>query len=358
MEKEVKMKKFGKLNLLALVILLMMALVFVGINSLGADKGGKKPDKKPKPGPEWTWNVTIPGDQATDQDDNPYNLYGLPYPDSNTYKDEDDRVYVIVEKKKGGKEYLLRLFIYHSVYDAQYKYLDYPHQIGFQNLGLVNVPHSGEGYWAKTDEYPCFFPNYYEYKGECYPEELQSEYWWLGDGEGGDPKTGRVPECMKHFLEGYPHPYCDIDCDIYIKPEVNLCETICPNCVYRNIDIFITVDQDIEKMGVGDTAWPTAEVWVEVDNYNELQTGLEDWHNISGLLRPDDSTGCITINRKKIDTWEITVDTAGIPLFTFIEIWHERWEYKIPYWTHTPFKFITTWTRQPTPDTTAPAEQP
>ena len=146
---------------------------------------------------------------------------------------------------------------------------------------------------------------------------------------------------MKDFLENYDHPYCDIKCDIY--PDA--CTTSGPNCVYRNIDIRITVDHNIEKMGVGDTAQPTAEVWVEVDNYNELQAGLEHWHNISGLLRPDDSAGCITIKRKDNDNWEIIVDTREDPLFTFIEIWHERWEYKIPYWTRTPFKFITTWTR-------------
>lgn len=358
MEKEVKMKKFGKLNLLALVILLMMALVFVGINSLEAQKGGKKPDKKPKPGPEWTWNVTIPGIQAIDQDYKPYNLYGLPYPDSNTYKDENDRVYVIVEKKKGGKEYLLRLFIYHSVYEGICEDLSYPHQIGFQKLDLVNVPHSGEGYWAKTDEFPCYFPNYKVYDRECYPEGVQPVDFWLGDEKPDDHRIGRVPGCMKDFLENYPHPYCDINCDIYENTEEPSCETICPNCVYRNIDIFITVDQDIEKMGVGEIAHPTAEVWIEVENNYDIQTGLEDWHNISGLLRPDDSTGCITITRSARDTWEIIVDTRVDPLFTFIEIWHERWEYKIPYWTHTPFKFITTWTRQPTPDTTAPAEQP
>ena len=300
------MKKFGKLNLFALVILLMMALFFVGINSLEAEKGGKKPDKKPKPGPEWTWNVTIPGSGVEYHDGLYYNLYGLPVAvGNNTYRDEDDRVYVIVEKKKGGKEYLLRLFIYHSVNEGVCEDLPYPHQIGFQNLDLVNVPHSGEGYWAKTDEYPCFLPNYKVYDGECYPEVLQDEDWWLGDDL--DPRTGRVPGCMKDFLEGYPHPYCDIDCDIYPYP----CTTDCPNCVYRNIDIRITVDHNIEKMEVGDTAWPTAEVWVEVDNYNELQTGLEDWHNISGLLRPDDSTGCITINRKKIDTWEIIFQSGN-----------------------------------------------
>ena len=338
------MKKFGKLKLFGLLIFLSVALVFVGINSLEADKGGKKPDKPGKePEPEYTWNVTMPG--SLTEEGALCNLYGLPemYA-ANTYLDENDRVHVIVEKNKGGKEYLLRLFIYHSVYDAECINLLYPHQIGFQGLGLVNVPHSQEGYYAVPEEFPCFLPNYYQYTEECYPEAPKSEDWWLNP----DPVTDivRVPGCMKHFLEGYPHPYCDIECDIYPDP----CTTNCPNCVYRNIDIRITVDHDIEKMEVGQTAWPTAEVWVEVDNYNELQTGLEDWHNISGLLRRDDSVDCVTITRSGNDTWEITVDTDVYPHFTFIEIykgvWNNRWENKIPYWTRTPFKFMTTWTRQ------------
>jgi hypothetical protein len=344
------MKKFGKLKLFGLLIFLSVALVFVGVNFLGGDKPDKPPGKPDKPGeepePEYTWNVTMPGSHAKDQDDNLYNhnLFGLPDEDAdNTYRDENDRVHVIVEKKKRGKEYLLRLFIYHSVYDAQCIDLLYSHQIGFQYLDLVNVPHSQEGYYVVPEEYPCFFPNYYQYNTpDCYPEGIQTEGFWLGYDD--NPRTGKVPGCMKHFLEVYPHPYCNIDCNIYP------CTTDCPNCVYRNIDIRITVDHDIEKMGVGEIAHPTAEVWVEVDNYNELQTGLEDWHNISGLLRRDDSVGCVTITRSGPDTWEIAVDTIENPLFTFIEIykggWNNRWEYKIPYWTRTPFKFMTTWTRQ------------
>jgi len=252
---------------------------------------------------------------------------------------------VIVEKKKGGKEYLLRLFIYHSVYNAQCTPLLYPHQIGFQKLQLVNVPHSQEGYYVVPEEYPCFFPNYKVYTGECYDDgpKLHPEDWWREDWWRN---TGKVPGCMKHFLENYDHPYCDIECDIYPDP----CTTICPNCVYRNIDIRITVDHNIEKMALREIAHPTALVWVEVDNYNELQTGLEDWHNISGLLRWDDSVGCVTIKRSGTDTWEVTVDTDVDPRFTFIEIykggWQGSWENKIPYWTRTPFKFMTTWTRQ------------
>lgn len=343
------MKNFGKLKLFGLLILLSVALVFVGINYLEGTKPDKPPSKPDKPGkepePEYTWNVTIPGSQAKDQDGELYNhnLYGLPGEvGDTTYWDKDDRVYVIVEKKKGGKEYLLRLFIYHSVYEGVCEELPYPHQIGFQYLDLVNVPHSQENYYVVPEEYPCFLPNYYEYTGECYPKDLKDEDWWLNP----DPFTDivRVPGCMKHFLEGYPHPICDMDCNIYP------CETICPNCIYRNIDIRITVDHNIEKMKVGATAHPTALVWVEVDNYHELQTGLEDWHNISGLLRWDDSVGFVTITRSGTDTWEITVDTEGDPLFTFIEIYKGgrlgSWENKIPYWTRTPFKFMTTWTRQ------------
>jgi hypothetical protein len=162
------MKKFGNLKLLSLVFILMGALIFIGINLLDAQVHITK--KKPKP-PESTWKVAIP--ECSD-----CNLYGVPYPDGNyTYEDEDERVYVIVEKKKSGKavEYLLRLFIYHSVFDGVCEELLYPHQIGFQGLDLVIVPHSQEDYWVVPEEFPCFFPNYYVYEGDCYPEDLQSE---------------------------------------------------------------------------------------------------------------------------------------------------------------------------------------
>ena len=339
------MKKFHKLKLFGMVAILTVALVFIGINLLDAQveittKGGKKP-KPPKE--EATWTVAIPGSQTSEGLD--CNLYGLPETDAdNTYQDEMDRVHVIVEKKKGGKEYLLRLFIYHSVYEGVCEELPYPHQIGFQNLDLVNVRHSQEGYYVVPEEFPCFFPNYQDYTGDCYPENLEDEDWWLGYDL--NPRTGRVPGCMKHFLEEYPHPYCDTNCSIYS------CGTSCPNCVYRYIDIRIAVDHNIEKMAPGETAHPTAQVWVEVVNNFDLQTGCEDWHNISGLLKRDNSEGYITITRSNTtNTWEITVDTKENPLFIFNEIykgyWHERWEYKIPYWTHTPLKFITKWTRQP-----------
>jgi len=160
---------------------------------------------------------------------------------------------------------------------------------------------------------------------------------------------------MKHFLEVYTHPYCDIECNIYP------CTTNCPNCVYRYIDISITVDHDIEKMDVEEIAHPSAVVRVGVVNNYDLQTGQEDWHNISGLLRRDKSTDCITITRSATDTWEIIVDTVSIDpsasdqYFIFNEIYTggygkgKSWEYKIPYWTKTPFKFITTWTKSPKP---------
>lgn len=194
------MKKFGKLKLFSLLILLSVVLVFVGINFLQGDKPDKPPGKPGKESePEYTWNVTIPGSQTIDQDGKPYNLYGLPDEDGDTtYLDEDDRVHVIVEKNKGGKEYLLRLFIYHSVYDAHCIDLLYPHQIGFQYLDLVNVPHSQEGYYVVPEEYPCFFPNYKDYTGECYPDEPQSVDWWLAPDLFTD--EAQVPGCMKHFF--------------------------------------------------------------------------------------------------------------------------------------------------------------
>jgi len=114
------------------------------------------------------------------------------------------------------------------------------------------------------------------------------------------------------------------------------------------VDIIITVDYDIEKIEIEKeySVQPTGQVWVKVVNNYTLQTGCEDWHNVSGLLKRDNSEGCITVYRDSIDTWEVTID--GV--FTFNEIykghWRNRWEYKIPYWAQTPLKFITKWTRQ------------
>jgi len=321
------------------VIILTGALLFIGINLLDAQveitgKGGKKP-KPPKE--EATWQVVIPGPQTLEGLN--CNLYGLPKLDEdNIYqnKEKPGRVDVTVEKKKAGKsaEYLLRLTIWYSV-DEDGTCLPGP-KVGFQELDLVNIPHSQEGYYVVPEEFPCFFPNYFIYTGECYTEDLKlnHEEWWRDNG--------RVPGCMQHFLNNYPQPFCDTSCGSY-----NNCPTNVPNCIYRYVDIMITVDYDIEKIQVGHSEMPTAQVWVKVVNNFDLQTGLEDWHNISGLLKRDNSEGCITVTRLDIDTWEVTID--GV--FTFNEIykghWRNRWEYKIPYWAQTPLKFITKWTRQP-----------
>ena len=324
------MNKFHKLKLFGMVAILTVALIFIGINLLDAHvqiTGKGKGSKKPKPTKEEaTWTVAIPGESSL------CNLYGLPELDEdNIYqnKEKPGRVDVTVEKKKGGKsaEYLLRLTIWYSVEEDGTCIPGGP-KVGFQNVDLTL---SGELEHVVWHEYPCFFPNYLELTGCCYnciyPETAAQ---------------GLVPLSMQHFLNNYPQPFCDTGCGIYS------CESRPKNCIYQYVDILITVDYDIEKIEIGELlVQPTGQVWVKVVNNFTLQEGCEDWHNVSGLLKRDNSEGCITVHRDSNDTWKVTID--GV--FTFNEIykghWHDRWEYKIPYWARTPLKFITKWTRQP-----------
>jgi len=321
------MKKFGKLKLFGLLILLSAALVFVGINSLEADKGGKKPDKPgQEPAPEYTWQVVIPGKASALASE--YNLFGLtPYPSqdqngvSYIYEDkmEGDGFGVEVMKKGGrkGAESQFRLAVFNNIGELGCN-TPWPdgfgdRKIGFQNIGVTNW------WFADTiaEEYPCFFPPAYP----PYPCK--------------DPDFG-APQCMATFLENaLLHPYCDPEC-----PH--------PDCSYNYVDIIITVNCNFEDIVSGDIAQPSGDVQIRVVNTFDLQTGCEFPHNISShLLEQDLYPGAITmVKLGGVDAWEITVDA----LITFTEIykgtWRNRWEYKIPYWAQIPLKFKTTWIRQ------------
>ena len=163
-----------------------------------------------------------------------------------------------------------------------------------------------------------------------------------------------APYVMAHFLnewspEGvnlHTQPYCDIGCNRY-PPYTGCFPPACPDCVYRYVDIRITVDCNIENIEDGGSASPTAQVWVEVVNNSDLQTGNEDWHNVSGLLKNDASVGKVQITRIA-DSWTIDVNADN---FQFVEFyigkWRNRWECKIPYGAYGQFDFQTTWTRVP-----------
>ncbi len=147
------MKKFGKLKLFGLVIILTIALVFMAINFLEA----KKPQK-------WIWSLKIPGES--------YNLFGYQDVYENT-----ENVYVGAKKFKGGPTtgYYLSLDIKNNQTDQTCAEEVTLGKIGFQNLWFID--------WDVDKGLCCHFPP----KDNC----------------GITP-----PDCMECFLEQYPHPNC------------------------------------------------------------------------------------------------------------------------------------------------------
>jgi len=128
-----------------LVIPLMAALVFMGINSLDA----KKPVKE-------TWAVTIPNESI--------NLYGSL---------NGDNVKVGVKKYKGGPTtgYYFQLTIENDLDTTDYS------QVSFRNLYLEQSDYQA---------YCCHFP-----------------------GINCSPPIGESGTCMQEFLENQPHPACN-----------------------------------------------------------------------------------------------------------------------------------------------------
>jgi len=308
------MKKLSELRLFGLVFILIGALIFIGINSLEAGKrknGGKKPGKKP--GPEYTWQVEIPGEESE------YNLFGYYPQQHNIFEDMGvgDGIYVGVERKGGrkGAESRFRLAVFNNIDESGQcvPWDDGPKKIGFQ--GIVITDH-----WdAKTidSEYPCFFPTY------PYPD-CEDPAWG---------KLGR-PGCMAAFLQNpLLHPYCDPDCGH-------------PECSYEYVEIGITVNCNFEDIG-GVPATPSGDVQIRVVNTFDLQEGCEYPHNISSHLSEQFYEGGITVVKlDDVDAWEITVDADIIFTEIYKGTWrNNRWEYKIPYWAQIPLKFKTTWIR-------------
>ena len=280
------MKKFGRLKLFGLGIVLTIALVFMAISFLEA--------AKPQ---QWEWQVYIPGAGPE------LNLYAYGNPDGNLFRDTDP-IFVRVKRMR-RIPYSFRLWIG--------KDQDNLEKIGFYNLGLtlrLDVDPSGEK--------PCSFPDY----GLC-----------PGSYDG-------TPECMKYFLETYPHPYTD-----ELKRE---------EYDYETFWLSIDVDCDIERMNLKETLLPSGNVHIEIHKTDSvLPTGCEDLHGIVVGRDVDEGSGIITITKLTKDSWEIRVDTADDTI-NFVEVY---WDYqgkgkgkfvtKKPIRAKAPFKFTTIWTRLP-----------
>ncbi len=316
------MKNLRNSKVLGLVTLLILALVFVGINFLDAQveitgKGQKKP--KP-PEEEATWTVAIPGIGSGN------NLFGLSNNESNGYfiyedKGEGDGIGIVVEKmgRRGRVESQFRLGVFNNIDESGQcdPWLDGPKKIGFQDIIILGTEFAD----TAKEEYPGFFPPAYP------PYHCDDPSYGMDD----------APYCMADFLNGYLHPYCD-------GPH--------PESSYYYVEISIKVDCDFEN--ITQATDTTGIVWVEVVNTYDLQTGCEYPHNISGdciIEDIEDPDASISIEKTGVNTWTITVDGT----FTFAEIYKgmftgkgKRWEYKIPYWAQIPLRFETTWTREVT----------
>jgi len=260
---------FGKSKRLSLLILLMAALVFMGINFLKA--------KKPQ---QWDWEVEIPGEGSD------FNLYGY----SSCIYQTEGNVSVGAKKFKGGPTtgYYLSL----DIINAQ----EYPtceeelteEKIGFQELDFSSY---------EVDEDYCYFPT-------------------------SDVCGVTAPECMKCFLEKYPHP----------------------NCGYYSITLLIRVDYDIEKIGIDEEVSSSGRVYIDVRNtFDVLEYDEEKYHNIYSATDVN-----LDIYSDATNTW--TIEVNGF--LDFEECYKvkkgkgkKNWEYKNPFRTTTPFSFVTTWTR-------------
>ncbi len=312
------MKNLVNLKVLGLVTLLILALVFVGINSLDAQvEITGKGQKKPKPNePQWKWKVFIPEISSEN------NLYGYYPSQGNIYEDigEGDGIGVVVEKigRRGRVESQFRLGVFNNIDESGQcdPWLDGPKKIGFQDIIILGTEFAD----TAKEEYPGFFPPAYP------PDPCNNPSYEMND----------APYCMADFLNTYRQPYCDPLCGH-------------PECSYYYVEISIKVDCDFEN--ITQPTDTTGIVWVEVVNTYDLQTGCEYPHNISGdciIEDIEDPDASISIDRTGDNTWTITVNGT----FTFAEIYKgmfrgkgKRWEYKIPYWAEIPLSFVTTWTR-------------
>ena len=245
------MKKFGKLKLFGFVFILIGALIFIGINSLEAvkpDKPPGKPDKPDKePGPEYTWQVVIPGEASALALG--YNLFGLtPYPSqdqngvSYIYEDkgEGDGFGVEVKKKGRGKraESQFRLAVFNNIDEESGECNpDWSDRLGARKIGFQGINAALLNYApTAAEEYPCFFP--YLTDPPTPPNPPYPTYPPY-PSDYPDHGYGYAPYCMAAFLNGL-HPYCNPD------PTCGH-----PECSYEYVDIMITVNCNFEDIVPG-----------------------------------------------------------------------------------------------------------
>lgn len=332
------MKNFSKLNLFGLVIILVGALAFMGLDSLEA----KKPDNPGKPGKKpqtWEWKVEIPNlamaaDESCNLYANPHeNPLGMPESSGYITYEKSDFVgveYWTSEDKDTGE--------IHSTFSLKLKNTekgisDDPgdYSIGFRDLQFIGC----RTYCSEGGTGPCLcwvLPNYGDGIDCC-------DSGCEGPGSGGY-------SVMQDFMENYAHP----------------------SFGYNDFFLRFIVYCDVEAIAVDDSVTVDGYMWkINVE-------GSENYHNIVcayWILLED-----VLVERTGENEWTITVDQCGVhdpeggnPCFSkygntgryivFYEHYNqaverqkgksgksyidyeERWALGAA----TPFKFITKWTR-------------
>jgi hypothetical protein len=340
------------------LILLSVAVVFIGINGLEA----KKPTK-------WEWKVGIPN-ELTASDCNLYAIdHGTLDLDGYVIYESDDFVEVDFQtnedRQTGESITVFSLIIENTNKDpadpGKGKY-----SVGFQNLDFIGC--RSHCYLGGDPDDTCYaygFPNFLETRPACCADcdpPCSSECVPFCNPETGVCCTNGGVCCshdqsicsslgypghwvMRQFMEGYDHP----------------------SHGYDHFSLRFLVDTDIEAIEPGE-CWPEPEtcepvgtgyIWrLNVWNTDETLVGADDdYHNV--VVKPWPLSG-VSVKRGLApyeNEWIITVDQKAVyeHYIPFHETYYQgkprgksgksNSEYLWAIGAATPFKFVTKWRR-------------
>jgi hypothetical protein len=333
-EKEDFMKKFGNLNLFGLIAILIGGLIFIGMNSLDAKKGRKKP-------PKWQWQVGIPNSGTASS--LLCNVYGNSSRISGDYAvfENNDFIRMGVQRCEDSETGDIFYHVYFRVYYNNEGY----------SIGLQNLEFCGCKTWCGEDSWCCVFP----------PEALSPE------APCSVPCSDPVIYCPDERCGGGTGYKCMQD----------FMENDHPDFGYEVIAIRMYIFYDIENILPGHSVATDGQMW-SFDIWNTsapLINGNEEYHNIvCKYLHSSFDEGVNNLEGVEIirssdgNTWTVIVNQDGSPssipgldkkLLAFREFYNKAVKkYKgksgkyvldsedcTPLAGRTEFKFISRWTR-------------